>query len=118
MPGKMIPWVRYDAPGNINVLKAHYNHTLIFSRDTQGVSWGTVFDDDGISADWNTTKNYEHYNLTLTANSTIQSVFRGNSTRRKVKVEEIIIADAEGLEDYDYACWTNKTGGPMIKLEA
>jgi len=46
-------------------------------------------------------------------------VFRGNSTRRKVKVEEIIIADAEGLEDYDYACWTNTTaGGAKIKLEA
>jgi len=35
------------------------------------------------------------------------------------EVKNFIIADAEGLEDYDYACWTNTTvGGAKIKLVA
>lgn len=28
----------------------------------------------------------------------------------------MIIADAADLKDYDYACWTNKTGGAALTL--
>ena len=31
-------------------------------------------------------------------------------------VSQVIIADAADLKDYDYACWTNRTGGPGTSI--
>jgi len=93
--------------------------TLIFSRDEKAVSTGTIFLDDGISLDTVSTKQYEHYTLTFENNSTIRAERLGNHTEKVNNARNlgaIIIADAADLKDYDYACWTNKTGGAALTL--
>lgn len=93
--------------------------SMIFSRDEKAVSTGTIFLDDGISLDTVSTKQYEHYTLTFENNSTIRAERLGNHTEKVNNantVDSIIIADAADLKDYDYACWTNKTGGAALTL--
>ena len=96
--------------------------SLIFSRDEQGKSTGTVFSDDGMTVhnftDKPENRNYEHYKLTFSDNSTIRSEATGNMTRRNTSVSHIFIADAVGLEGIDYACWSNKTDNKKVELRA
>jgi len=63
-------------------------------------------------------RNYEHYKLTLSDNSTIRAEATGNMTRKNTSVSHILIADAVGLEGFDYACWTNKTDNKKTELFA
>ena len=88
--------------------------TMLFNRDNNGVSKGTVFLDTGISRKELSNESFEHYTITHKSAKSIQFQLtdgtRGAQDESLHRLDKVMILDAEDIQDTDFACVFNLDG--------